>query len=261
MSDKKEKFARAGIATKGIVYCLMGGLAAMTAIGGTGGKTTGSSGIIEYISNQKFGQILVAMVAVGLVGYVFYRLYQTFFASLKDEDGAKETVKRIGYFISAVSYGFLTYHAFKIVTGSGGGGGQGKQGYIADLLNKPFGQIMVGIIGAVFIGYGIYQIYRVVSGDYKENLEKSALKDKIYKLLLNSGKVGYIARGTVLGLIGFFIVKAAWTANSSQVGGVSKAFDFLRSEGGTIVFLVVALGLLGYGIFQIVTARYKKLEI
>lgn len=261
MSDKKEKFARAGIATKGIVYCLMGGLAAMTAFGNPEGQATGSSGIIEYISNQQFGQILVAMVAVGLVGYVFYRLYQTFFASLKGEDGTKETIKRVGYFFSAVSYGFLTYHAFKIITGSGGGGGQGKQGYIADLMSKPFGQIMVGIIGVIFIGYGLYQMYKVFSGDYKENLQKANFKNKIYTLLLNSGKVGFIARGTVLGLIGFFIIKAAWTANSSQVGGVSKAFDFLKNEGGTIVFLIVALGLLGYGIFQLVAARYKKIEV
>ena len=66
-----EKFARFGYAAKGVVYVVVGALAAIAAFG-QGGQTTGSRGALETISHQPFGQALLGIVALGLIGYGVY---------------------------------------------------------------------------------------------------------------------------------------------------------------------------------------------
>src|SRR5687768_572715 len=67
-----EKFARFGYAAKGVVYCIVGALAALVAFG-YGGETTGSRGALDTIANQPFGRVLLGVVAVGLAGYALWQ--------------------------------------------------------------------------------------------------------------------------------------------------------------------------------------------
>src|SRR5690606_29770259 len=101
MKNKKEKIARFGIATKGAVYCLMGGLATMTAFN-LGGKKAGVIGSLVYLSDQPFGQILLGGISLGLLGFVFW----LFYVAVKDPEnsrkGIKRVIKRVGYFVSAL---------------------------------------------------------------------------------------------------------------------------------------------------------------
>ena len=68
-----EKFARFGYAAKGVVYCVVGALAAFAAFG-AGGQTTGSRGALQTIYDQPFGRVLLGVVALGLLGYGVYGL-------------------------------------------------------------------------------------------------------------------------------------------------------------------------------------------
>lgn len=63
---------------------------------------------------------------------------------------------------------------------------------------------------------------------------------------------GYIARGIILGIIGFFLVKAGTTENATDVVNTDKAFDFIGDHVGHLYFIVVALGTICYGIFMII---------
>ncbi|HKF93470.1 MAG TPA: DUF1206 domain-containing protein, partial [Gammaproteobacteria bacterium] len=70
-----EWLARMGYVAKGVVYMIVGVLAAMTALG-VGGATTGTIGAVSRIEHQPFGQALVGLMALGLVGYVLWRFTQ-----------------------------------------------------------------------------------------------------------------------------------------------------------------------------------------
>ena len=66
------KLARAGFAAKGVLYVVVGFLAAASAFG-AGGETTGSRGAMATLFEQPFGKVLLSVVAIGLVGYSIFQ--------------------------------------------------------------------------------------------------------------------------------------------------------------------------------------------
>lgn len=259
-SNAKKKFARMGIATKGVVYLLAGILTTMAALG-QGGQKTGSKGVFSFIQGQAFGQVLLAIIALGLAGYVFWRLYQAIADPENHGEDPKGTALRISYAISAVIYGTLTFTAIKMLTGSGSSGGSSKQSLIASILEKSYGPIVVGIIAACLFGKAIYQFYRAYTGKYKNKIKIHQLDHRARNLVLKAGKFGYAARGVVITIVSYFFLRAAIESNASQVKGKEGAFDFIQqSDWGSILLALVAIGLAGYGFFMIVKARYRDMS-
>ncbi|QLE02598.1 DUF1206 domain-containing protein [Galbibacter sp. BG1] len=261
-NKKKENIARIGIATKGLIYSLIGGLTALSVIGVTGEKT-GSSGVLDYVAKQPFGRVILGVLALGLICFVLWRLYQTFADPENHGTDLKGIVNRITYFTSGAFYAALAYAAVKkIISGlSSGGGSGGKESMLQFLLEKPFGQIMVTVVGLCFLGKALYQLYKAYSGKYKEEIEHAGLDAKAQKAILTAGKVGYTARGIVIVIVSYLIFKAAWYSNSNQAGGKEEAFQVLQSNFGSLIMALVALGLLAYGFFMFVKAKYRPINI
>src|SRR5579884_2596514 len=65
--------ARLGYAVKGVVYVIIGWLAAMLAVG-HGGTTTDQRGALTTISGQPFGKFLLVIVTIGLFGYALWSI-------------------------------------------------------------------------------------------------------------------------------------------------------------------------------------------
>jgi hypothetical protein len=260
-----KRFAKFGLTAKGVVYCLVGVLAFMAAfeIGGSSERNLNKQGIFRFILNQPFGQFLLALVATGLLCYALWRLTQAFLDTERKGTDAKGIGRRLGYAFSGLSYGFLAYGSFRMVLGNQGnsGGDSSRQSLVGELLQKPFGQWVVGLIGVGIIGIGLYQIYRAWSGKYLKNVRTSSIKTELKEMIIRSGKIGYIARGVVWGLIGYLFIKAALEANASEAGGSSRAFAFLeKASYGSFLLAAVALGLFCYGIFMFVRARYEVIN-
>lgn len=252
-----KRFARFGIFSKGVVYVLIGVLAVLAAFN-AGGSASGKGGAFSFLEAQPFGQVLLAFVAVGLIGYVMWRFIQAIY---NPED--KKIRSRLGYASSGLFYAFAAFTAAQMVfIGSSGGGDDGskRESYLRMILDETWGQIAVGIIAAVFFGRAIYHLYRALSGQYADKLKEADLHKYARQLLLKLGLVGYIARAIVIGVIGFLFLRAAWFANSSEAGSTKEAFELLRNNtAGPLILAVVAAGLAAYGIFMIVKARYRAL--
>ncbi|PSR01509.1 MAG: hypothetical protein BRD47_05970, partial [Bacteroidetes bacterium QS_8_68_28] len=86
-----EPAARIGYTAKGVVYTVIGVLA-MQAAFGSGGQTTGSKGALQQIAGGTFGQVLLAVIGVGLAGYALWRLAMAVLDPKREGTGAKALV-------------------------------------------------------------------------------------------------------------------------------------------------------------------------
>ena len=258
--QKKKKIARLGLGTKGVVYLLIGGLTAWEAFG-RGGKKTGSNGALKFVKDQPFGQILLWLVVVGLLGYVFWRMYQTFKDTEEKGNDYKGLMYRFGYFSSGIFYLFIIFNALQLLIGGGSGGnGGGKESMIQQLLSQQYGRWIVASIALIFLIRAIIQIFIAFSGKFKNKVKESELNDKAQQLMISSGRIGYTSRGLVVGVIAYLTVRAAITYDASKSGGTKDAFNFIQNEFGGLVLGVIALGMLAFGLFLIFKASQHKMD-
>ena len=254
--------ARFGYAAKGVVYAIIGVLAAQAAFGG-GGQTTGQSGALQQVVSQPFGRIMLGVVAVGLVGYAIWRLVQAIMDPEQEGTDGEGIVKRIGFAISGIVYLGLAFTSFQIIRGTGGGGGSSAEDFTARLMSQPFGRWMVGIVGVIIIGVGFFQLYKGFAAKFREDLKLSEMGSAEETWATRAGRIGLAARGVVYGVIGVLLIQAALQANPQQAGGLGQALSTLANQPyGPWILGLVALGLVAYGAYAaLVLARFRKIEV
>ncbi|AKD04785.1 DUF1206 domain-containing protein [Pontibacter korlensis] len=259
-----ENFAKFGLTAKGIVYCLVGAIAFMAAfeLGGQSTQSAGRSNIFKTIQDMPAGNILLGLVAAGLICYTLWRFIQ----AVKDTEGkgsnAKGTAMRLRYMFSGIIYGSLAFLAVRMVLGnSSGSGSDSRQTLTAKLLEQPFGQWLVGIVATGTVIAGLYQIYYGYSEKYQKEVQGSGLKHDVEHRMIRAGKLGYIARGIVWIVIGYLFLQAALKSSAKEAGGSTEAFQFLENTSyGSFILGAVALGLICYGIFMFMRAKYQPIH-
>lgn len=260
IDNKKEKllqqFARFGFVSKGVVYCLMGVLTVMTALGLSNRKGNKTEAF-KMIYDQPFGKILLIIIAVGLLGYVTLRVFQTFLDTDNKGKDAKGVFARIGYGISALIYLGLSIYALKLALGKPGSG-DSKQFFVSKIMDYPAGEWLVGIAALIIIGAGINQIYKGASGKFMEKVH--VMRSEFVNTFKKAGTLGYVSRGIVLCIIGYFFLQAAINSNPGEAEGTEAAFNFLQENFGNVLMGIVALGLVAYGIFMFVKARHQSIH-
>ncbi len=258
--EKLKMYGRMGYVTRGIVYFIVGWLAVQAAFGGRGGSTTGAKGAILSILDEPFGQILIGLVAVGLVGYSIWRLLE----SLLDTDGHGTDVKgliiRAGLFVSGVLHLGLAAFAVGLIIGRGGESGDGSMAYqgVSWLFSKEYGRwVVVGIGVAVFCG-GLAQWYIAIKGKYKKYLEISQQKLRWISPIC---VFGLFSKGVVFLIIGIFFVIAAIQVSAGKIKDMQGALYIVQEQPfGNTLFGIVAAGLIAFAIYNFVLARYRRIS-
>ncbi|RYY90722.1 MAG: DUF1206 domain-containing protein [Chitinophagaceae bacterium] len=255
------RLGRAGLITKGTLYCLLGALAFMAAfhIGGQSTEETDRGGALRTIKDLPAGNILLGAVVLGLLCYCLWRLVQVFGDTEDKGDGAKGWAARLRYLFSALTYGSVAFVAARLLF-SDSPKKDGQEAVAKQILDKPFGQVLAFVVAGIFIGIAIYQFYYAAKGKYRKHAG-AASNGSGSSLLLLSGKIGYTARGIVWLLLGFLFGRAAVHARAHEAGDTSKAFSLLENAGyGPWLLAAIGLGLICYGLFNFVRARYDDLD-
>lgn len=257
MAGQKEKkrlvVARWGIATAGIVYCLLGILTIATVFTGKS-QNSSKDGVLTFISEQPFGVFLLGLTGVGLLAYSFWRFYQTVVGK-KNNNLWKNTIKRIGSAGSGLLYAFLGVQAISKSLGLNLFSGGGKQSFIDKL-----GVTGLTIATVIFLGIAIAQFYRAYSKKYRKKIKEGDMDKYAKNIMLKAGIIGYTARGVVIAIISYFLYLAATTANNNNVGGTDKAFNFIQESFGQTLLMIVAFGFFAYGAFMLITAKYRDMS-
>ena len=253
--------ARLGFVAKGVVYTLVGGLALLAALD-RGGDTTDQRGALRSILHQPFGRTMLAIAAIGLFGYTLWRLIQAIFDPEHVRHDAKSFGGRVTHFVSGAAYGFLAVAAWRMILGNDDGSGDRTPGWTAHLMARPAGPWLVGAIGLIVIGVGAWQFYRAWRAKFGEKLVLDRWGAHMRNWIIHFGRFGYAARGVIFCLIGTFMLAAANHHNPGEAKGVGSAMRYIEGlRFGWVLLTIVALGLIAYGVFQLVEARYRKIEV
>jgi hypothetical protein len=254
---------RVGYAAKGIVYVVIGALAARAAIGAAGGATTDSRGALSVIQDGPMGTIALVAIGVGLLGYMAWRLV----AAVTDAEGkGDEPTKlavRAAQAARGLAYGALGVTALRMIGGGGEAGPQGQatRDWTARLLAMPFGRALVVGVGLGVLGYAAYQVYRAFSDKATKHLDLHEAGHTQAEWIVRLGRFGIAARAVVFAMIGVFLVRAGMQADSGEAGGIAQSLQALGgADYGRLVLGTVAFGLIAYGIYQLATARYRRMR-
>jgi hypothetical protein len=78
--------------------------------------------------------------------------------------------------------------------------------------------------------------------------------------VLDIGRAGIGARGVILVLVGVALAKAGFDERPSEASGMSDAMWTLFAQPfGKWLLAAVAVGLMCFGVFQVLHARYARL--
>jgi hypothetical protein len=250
-----ERLGRLGFAAKGVLYGIVALIAIQVAFGG--GRPEDKKGALQAVAEQPHGEILLVILAAGLAGYALWRLVEAAFGP-RGEDGAKAAGKRLLSLGKGLLYAGLCVLAVGILLGAGSGGAESEEKTTSTLLELPGGVWLVTAAGAGLIVAALYNGFRGVTRKFCDDLRgMSATEERWVKRI---GVLGHLARLVVFGLMGVFLVKAALEYDPDEAVGLDGALaEVGRQPFGPVLLGLVAAGLLAYGLFCLVQARYREL--
>jgi hypothetical protein len=253
-----ERVTRLGLAARGVLYVVLGILALQIAFGDTG-EQANQKGALQELAGQPFGKVIIWVIAVGLVAYALWRLLSAAFGVRFDPAAtdAKGRVKALG---EGIGYGAVAVLAIRIATsGSSSSSNGGSQENAATALSWPGGQFLVGAVGVVIVGVGLYFIRDGWKADFTKELSLGKVGPTARKVVVQLGRFGRVARGVVFAVIGGFVVAAAATYDPDKAKGVDGALKELAdTPAGPWLLAVVALGFVAFGAYGIAEARLRR---
>jgi len=254
-SDWLDHAIRAGLVAYGVVHLLVAWLAIQLALGEKEDQAS-NTGALHYLSEQPLGGVLVWAVAVGMFLLVLWRLPEFGFGYREESDDGKRWRKRATSLGKAVIYGAIGWSAVRTAVGDGGGKG-GTDSTTAKLMDLPAGPWIVGAVGLAVIGYGAALVFRGWTEKFREHLDAQGQSGKDGSAYVLAGKVGYIAKGIAIGLVGGLFVYAALTHDAKKSGGLDQALqEVLQVPFGQVLLVAIGVGIAGYGVFCFARARH-----
>lgn len=253
-----ESLGRAGLVAKAVLYGVIGLLAVQVALGGRE-ESPDKNGALRTIAEQRFGQLLLLLLAGGLAGYALWRLAQALLDHDDEGEGPKGLAKRGGNLAKGLWYGTLCVLTLSVLVGNGSGSGNEQQ-TTAGVFERPLGRYAVYAAGLAFAAAALFNGWRAVTCRFNRKLKTHEMGELEETAATGIGVLGHLARLVVFGLVGIFLLRAAWEFDPSEARGLDGALlEVAQAPYGGLLLGVVAAGLLAYALHCLVQARYRRI--
>jgi hypothetical protein len=250
--------ARAGFAARGVLYVIIGCIAVGIAFGHSGNQAD-SAGAVRLVAATPVGLVALWLLAAGFIGLALWRLAEAAYGG--PGPGEQKAGSRLAALGKAVVYGALAFTILKYAIGAGApkSGNQQSTDLTASLLHHPGGQIVVVAVGVALVAGGAYVAYSSWRRDFLKQLNLAGASQRTRRAVKWLGQVGGIARGVVFAAVGVFFIVAGVKSQPDQAKGVDSALRaFAQTPLGPWLLVVVALGLVTFGLFSLCEARWRK---
>lgn len=262
--------ARVGYGARGFVYLSAGALTLLAATDRIG-DAVGTSGAAGWLAEQPFGKVWLVLLGLGLWAFVGWRVLQAVFDADHEGTDLKGWTTRAGQAVSGLFYGVLASGVFEYLdefgeaTNASAAHAQDLAESVAEnqekaamLLGMPFGEVLLIGAGLVVLGVGVGNIVRAIRDDFDDAL---ACPKAFCGTATALARAGYAARGFAYLPLGVFVVLAGLHARSGEVTTTAAALDALEAQpGGSWILGLTAAGLMAFGAFAFVEARWRRIR-
>ena len=261
-SPLMETLARLGYGVRGLIYIMMGFLALKVTLG-SGGSPTDMNGAIAALGKQPGGLIFLVVILIGLICYSLWGVVRAVFDPLHKGTDMKGLIARGGFLFSAASYGLLIPGTYNLITGAAGSAGSGAstRQAMTKVMASPVGHWIIDLIGLAVIGGGIQQILMGFNNSFDKQFETYAMTPGEIKLATQLGRFGTATRGVIFALLGGLMCLAAYKSNPNQAIGLDSVLkEILGFPLGIWILGIVAVGLIAFGIYSMLSAAWFRLK-
>lgn len=257
-----ETVGQVGWVAKGFVYLLFGAAATQIARQERTDNEASAEGALNRILEQPGGRVLLSVMAVGLVLYFLWRVLSV--AVIRGSD-LSDWAHRIGYGFSALFYVFLAFTAARtVMRGSESDGESTIEQVSRSLLDTGWGRVLVTVGGVATVVIGlVFVVHKGLMRSFTDDLHGAdgSGDDALDRLIIAAGVAGWIGRGLVTILVGFFVARSAINFDPDDARGFDGALRQAATDPtGEILVWVSAVGLVLYGAFCVFSHRYRRIE-
>ena len=241
---------RLGLVATGLIYLAMGVISARVAFLGARNREEGVPGALRLLMSQPHGSVLLGAVVLGLGAIALVH-------AVEAATGSRSLPARAGLAANTIGYAALVWTSARLLFRLGRRGESLEHAGITWLLGEDWGPTLLEIVGAAVIAGGLWETYQGLRG--RLGFSSRLLPRRLARWLALVARFGLIARGLVLGALGYFLFRAAEELDPDRVrtmGGSLGAFS--RTALGPSFMGVVALGMAAYGVYLWTLALLKR---
>jgi hypothetical protein len=246
-----EGAARAGYAVSGLLHLLIGWIALQVAFGHSG-KNADQSGALGSLAHNTLGEVLLWLGVVGFLGLAVWQVADAIVGH--PGEGKDAWAGRTKAVAKALVYLALAWSTFTFARGRTSDSKSQSVDFTSSLMEKPGGRFLVVVVGLVVLGVGAYHVHKGWSRKFLRDLEEHP-----GTWATRAGRVGYIAKGVALGIVGILFCAAGIHHNATEATGLDGALKSLRGQPfGTVLLVAMALGFAAFGLYSFARARHAK---
>ena len=251
---------RLGYAVHGFLFILIGFLAIQVALGGRG-RFVDHRGAIAAIAAEPFGEILLIVIAVGLIGSILWGILRALLDPYNEGKNLRGVFTRLGYLASSISYGTLLLPTFQYLLRVPVSSVEGTEQAAASILTTAWGPWVLSMAGLVVAAVGIAQFIFALQKKFGMQFDRYQLTERQEAFIRHIGRFGYAARGAVFVEIGILVIYAARTFDPEKVDGIDGALLLLAQQPyGTVLLGIIAAGLMSFGVYSLLGAAWFHIK-
>ena len=255
-SDPAEWGARSGLVARGLLWLVVGMLAANVALGDRGSHPS-KSGALATVRDQPLGEVLLAALAVAFAGHAAFRLLEGTVGRRDEDDERKRWLKRAWSLCRVGVYGFFAVSTVRFLLG-GGSSAENASKPTAEVMSWPAGRWLVGAVGAGVVIAGLVMVVRGVRQDFTDKLDLPSGTART--VVERVGTAGLAGRGLVYALVGGFLVDAAARFDPHRAKGLDASLRALTDAPmGPLLLWCAVAALLSFALWSFLEARYRSL--